>query len=88
MFRIAYDNLRGRIHLSLRGQRTEEGRFDWAGAVLDAAIISGITFCTGLGTLASACSVTPVSFCVLLSAVGAEFLGILATKRGLTLKYS
>ena len=87
MFRLTYDALRGRIHLSLRGQRTKEGRFDWAGAVLDAALISGITFCTGLGTLASVGSISPASLCVLLSAVGAEFLGILATKRGLTQKY-
>ncbi len=55
-------------------------------AVLDAAVISGITFFTGLGTLAASAAVNANSFCVLLSAVGAEFLGILATKRGLPQK--
>jgi hypothetical protein len=70
----------------MRGQRDKKGKFDWSSAVLDAGIISGITLFTGLGTLASSSAISFTSVCVLLSAVGAEFLGILATKRGLVQK--
>jgi Na+/alanine symporter len=34
----------GKIHLSMRGHCDTQGKFDWTSAVLDAAIISGITF--------------------------------------------
>ncbi|HEY9753909.1 MAG TPA: hypothetical protein V6C97_01980 [Oculatellaceae cyanobacterium] len=83
MFTVKREVIMRKIQLSLRGQRTEQGKFDWTSAVLDAVIISGITLFTGLGTLASSNAVTANSVCILLSAVGAEFLGILATKRGL-----
>ena len=86
MLKLNYEEFVGKIHLSMRGHHNKQGKFDWASAVLDASIISGITFFTGLGTLASSCAITPDSLCVLLSAVGAEFLGILATKRGLVQK--
>jgi hypothetical protein len=86
MLKPNYEDLACKIHLSMRGHRDKQGKFDWASAVLDALIISGITFFTGLGTLASSAAISPTSFCVLLSAVGAEFLGILATKRGLVQK--
>lgn len=56
----------------MRGHRDKQGKFDWASAVLDALIISGITFFTGLGTLASSAAISPTSFCVLLSAVETE----------------
>jgi hypothetical protein len=84
MFSIKREAILSKVQLSLRGQRSENGTFDWTSAVLDAAIISGITLCTGLGTLASSAALTANSVCVLFSAVGAEFLGIVATKRGLT----
>jgi len=84
MFTVNRELIISKIQLSLRGQRTQKGKFDWTSAVLDAAIISGITLCTGLGTLASSNALTANSACILFSAVGAEFLGILATKRGLT----
>ena len=86
MLKLNYEEFVCKIHLSMRGHRDKQGKFDWASAVLDALIISGITFFTGLGTLASSTAISPTSFCVLLSAVGAEFLGILATKRGLVQK--
>ena len=86
VFRLNYGTFAGKIHLSIHGHRNKQGKFDWASAALDAGIISGITFCTGLGTLASGNAISPTSLCVLLSAVGAEFLGILATKRGLLQK--
>jgi hypothetical protein len=88
VFKLNYETLTCKIHLSLRGQKDKKGKFDWSGAVLDAGIISGITFFTGLGTLTSSAAISPTSLCVLLSAVGAEFLGILATKRGLVQKNS
>jgi hypothetical protein len=84
MWNLNRELITDKIHLSMKGQRTKTGKFDWTSAVLDSAIISGITACTGLGTLASCNSITLSSICVLLSAVGAEFLGVLATKRGLT----
>ena len=86
MLKLDYGTLISKIHLSVKGHRDKKGKFDWSGAVLDALIISGITFFTGLGTLASSAAISPTSFCVLLSAVGAEFLGILAAKRGLVQK--
>lgn len=86
MLRLNYEEFVCKIHLSMRGHRDNQGKFDWASAGLDALIISGITFFTGLGTLASIGAISPTSLCVLLSAVGAEFLGILATKRGLVQK--
>ncbi len=88
MLKLNYEEFAGKIHLSIRGQRDKKGKFDWSSAVLDAGIISGITLFTGLGTLASSAAISPTSLCVLLSAVGAEFLGILATKRGLVQKNS
>jgi hypothetical protein len=86
MLKLNYETLTCKIHLSVRGQKDNKGKFDWSSAILDAGIISGITLFTGLGTLASSCALTPMSICVLFSAVGAEFLGILATKRGLVQK--
>ena len=86
MLKLNYEDLVCKIHLSIRGQRDAKGKFDWSSAILDAGIISGITFFTGLGTLASSAAISPMSLCVLLSAVGAEFLGIMATKRGLVQK--
>ncbi len=88
MFKLNYDEFLCKIHLSMRGHRDKQGKFDWNSAVLDAGIISGITFFTGLGTLASSAAISSTSLCVLLSAVGTEFLGILATKRGLVQKNS
>jgi hypothetical protein len=75
-----------KIHLSVRGSRTKEGKFDWVNALLDAAIISGMSFFTGLGALAAGNAITLISIVVLISATGGEFLSILATKRKLTPK--
>ena len=84
MWSFNRESIISKIHLSMKGNRSKNGKFDWPSAIVDAAIITGITLCTGLGTLASANALTVSSVVVLLSAVGAEFLGILATKRGLT----
>jgi len=75
----------GRVWFSVIGAPsvTTQGKFDWRTACVDAAIIAGMTFLTGLGTLAyvSALSVSALIF--LFSATGTEFLGIVAAKRGL-----
>ena len=75
----------GRVWFSVIGAPsvTAKGQFDWRTACIDAAIIAGMTFLTGLGTLAyvSALSVSALIF--LFSATGTEFLGIVAAKRGL-----
>jgi hypothetical protein len=75
----------GRVHFSIVGvpHVTSSGGFDWRGACVDAGIIAGMTFLTGLGTLSyvSALSLSAVLF--LFSATGSEFLGIVAAKRGL-----
>jgi hypothetical protein len=75
-----------RIHLSIKGQLTPDGKFDWKEAALDAGIISSITLFTGLGALAAAGTVNVNGLIVLLSATGSVFMGIIATKRGLTPK--
>ena len=85
MFKLP-TNLTCKIHLSVRGVRDREGRFDWANAVFDAGIISGMSFFTGLGALAAGDAINPISVCVLVSAVGGEFLSILAAKRRLITK--
>lgn len=86
MWRFNQDAFASRIHLSVWGNRNKQGKFDWAGAVLDSAIISGITLCTGLGTLASSGAFSPEGLVVLFSAVGVEFLSLLAAKRRLLAK--
>jgi hypothetical protein len=72
MLKIDYETLVSKIHLSLKGHQDKKGKFDWSGAILDAGIISGITFFTGLGTLAFSAAISPNSLCVLFSAVGAN----------------
>jgi hypothetical protein len=80
-----FNKMINRIHLSFRGSRTVDGKFDWKNAVLDAAIISGINLFTGLGTLAAVDNVALNALCVLVAAVSAEFLGVIAAKRGLNI---
>ena len=72
-----------KIHLSVKGRRKQNGKFDWAEATCDSALISGITLCTGLGSLAASNAITTGSMVILLTAVVAEFLGFIAAKRGL-----
>jgi hypothetical protein len=58
MLKFDYEALSCKIHLSVRGHFNKQGKFDWTSAVLDALIISGITFFTGLGTLASSAAIS------------------------------
>jgi hypothetical protein len=44
MLKLNYDEFIGKIHLRMRGHHNKQGKFDWTSAVLDASIISGITF--------------------------------------------
>jgi hypothetical protein len=83
VFRPNYEALACKVHLSFKGRRNKHGRFDWGEAVIDAGIISGLSFFTGLGALAASGSVSVVGGVVLLCACGAEFLSILAAKRRL-----
>ena len=43
MFNVKREVVLSKIQLSLRGQVSTAGKFDWTSAVLDAPIISGIT---------------------------------------------
>jgi len=72
-----------KITLTVQGRRTVEGKFDWENACADAAILSGITLCSGIAALAGSQALTLNSFCILACTVGGEFLGFLAVKRGL-----
>lgn len=72
------------VHLSIKGRRTAEGRFDWGEAAVDAGIISGLTFFTGLGALAAGHAVNVDGLLVLFCSTGAEFLSVVAAKRKLT----
>jgi hypothetical protein len=83
MFRPNYKLITDHIHLSIRGRRNKQGKFDWCEAVVDAGIISGMSFFTGLGALAASNAISMLSLCVLLCASGGEFLSILAAKRRL-----
>jgi hypothetical protein len=76
--------LSGHVHLSIKGRRTAEGRFDWQEAAIDAGIISGLTFFTGLGALAAGHAVNVDGLVVLFCSTGGEFLSVLAAKRKLT----
>ena len=87
-FTTNFNKAVNRIHLSFKGSRTANGNFDWKNAFLDATIISGINLFTGIGTLAAVGDVKINVLLVLLSAVGAEFLGIIAAKRGLNISKS
>jgi len=87
-FTARFGKLVNRVYLSFRGSRTVDGRFDWTNAVVDAAIICGINLFTGLGTLAAVGNLDINALFVLVSAVGAEFLGVIAAKRGLNISKS
>ncbi len=86
MFKLNYEALACKIHLSLRGQRNSEGKFDWSEACIDGAILCGITGCTNLGILVATHNVTQDGLIILGTAILGEFLLFLATKRRLVPK--
>ena len=71
------------IMLDRKGKNNSDGSFDWKEAVVDAGIMSGLTFCTSLGAFKF------VGVPTLETVVGAgisalgEFFLVLAIKRGL-----
>ena len=71
------------VHLSVRGRRKTNGKFDWSEALVDSGIIAGISFCTGFGGLLAADAFTVQSFLMVATITVGEFLGLLAAKRGL-----
>lgn len=84
MLKLNRSLITSRIHLSIKGQLTSDGKFDWKEASTDAGVLSSITLFAGLGALAASGALNLLGIVVLLSAVGSEFMGIIATKRGLT----
>jgi hypothetical protein len=83
MLKLDYESFACKIHLSLRGRRNKQGKFDWSEACVDGGILCGITFCTSLGGLAAAGSLNIASLLVVGCATAGEFLLFLASKRGL-----
>jgi hypothetical protein len=79
----ALHKLSCKITLRVQGRTNTEGKFDWGNAVVDASILSGITFFTGLTALAGSHALSVDSLCILSSSVGVEFLTFLSLKRGL-----
>jgi|GEM_PF-2002665 len=68
--------------LSIKGHRNPDGSFDWKDAIIDAGILSGLTFFTNLaGKLAIA---SPIVFGEALVQAVIQFFAFLAIKRGLT----
>jgi hypothetical protein len=80
-----FGRLINRVYLSFSVSRSVDGKFDWKNAVVDAVVICGVNLFTGLGTLAAVGEVDIKALFVLVSAVGAEFLGVIAAKRGLNI---
>lgn len=70
--------------LSRNGRNNSDGSFDWRDAVIDAGILSGMTFFSTLGGLAVVNLLSnPHAWVSALVAAGAQFFGVLAIKRGL-----
>lgn len=70
--------------LSRNGKNNTDGSFNWADAVCDAAIVSGLTFCVVGGSMATTGILYTQSgiTSLILSTLG-EFFMFLAVKRGL-----
>ena len=69
--------------LSLKGTNNADGSFNWRDAIIDAAIIAGVTFFSSLGGMALA-GIPSLEICFpALIAAGTQFCLTLAIKRGL-----
>ena len=79
--------LHANVHLTVKGKSDSNGSFDWVEAVIDSGILCGITFFTGVGALTANMALSTNSLTVLACAVGVEFLGFMAAKRGLMQKH-
>lgn len=69
--------------LNRKGKNNSDGSFDWKNAVLDAGIMSGLTFCTSLGAFKFVGVPTLETIVGAIISAGGQFFLILAIKRGL-----
>ena len=69
--------------LSLRGENSSNGTFDWEAAIIDSAIMGALTFFTSLGGMAVVGIPTPTSLAAASIAAATEFFLTLAIKRKL-----
>lgn len=69
--------------LSISGKNNEDGNFDWKDAVIDAAVMGGLTFCTSLGGMSVISPITEQTVIGAAVAAATQFFLVLAIKRGL-----
>jgi hypothetical protein len=69
--------------LSVKGQNDSNGKFDWANAIVDAAILALFTLFTTLGGLGITGGITARDLLAAGIAAGIQFFAVLAAKRGL-----
>jgi len=69
--------------MTVKGANNADGEFDWEGAIIDAAIIAGVTFFSSLG--AGTITGIPTSTAIVAASIAAatQFCITLAIKRGL-----
>ena len=73
--------------LNRNGKNNADGSFDWADAVIDAAITAGITLCSeGMAMVATGLIYTVEGQLTLIFSAIGTFLGFLGVKRGLRKK--
>ena len=72
-----------RVTLTIKGKDNVDGGFDWSNALIDAAILCGITFAVGFSPIMSDGVATVAEVSNLVCAVVLEFLGFLGLKRNL-----
>ena len=72
--------------MTIRGQNNADGTFDWQGAIIDSAIIAGVTFFSTLG--AGTVTGLPTQDALVAASIAAatQFFITLAIKRGLRKK--
>ena len=69
--------------LERKGKNNSDGSFDWKDAVMDAGIMSGLTFFSSLGGFTAVGVPAPETLIGALVSAGAQFFLTLAIKRGL-----
>ena len=70
-------------YMTIHGKNNAAGEFDWEGAIIDAAIIAGVTFFSTLG--AGTVTGVPTTMALMGASIAAatQFCITLAIKRGL-----
>ena len=74
--------------LSVKGQNSNNGSFDWRDALLDSGIMAGLTFFTSLGGLGLTGGIVTRDLIAAGIAAATQFFIVLAIKRGLREKQS